>query len=135
MEAIVTPIGDMSELETAVAVQAREPNGSLIMMPDFFTLSHRAEVTSAGGCYRLPAVYPFRQFAESGGLLSYGNDTTDNYRRAATYVDRILKGEKPNELPVQAPIKFELVINLKAAKALGLTVPPTLLARADEVIE
>ena len=135
VEAIVAPIGDMSELETAVAAQAREPNGSLIMMPDFFTLSHRAEVTSLAARYRLPAVYPFRQFAEAGGMLSYGNDTTDNYRRAATYVDRILKGAKPSELPVQAPVKFQLLINLKAAKALGLTVSPSLLARADKVIE
>ncbi len=125
----------MSELETAVAAQARERNGSLIMMPDFFTLSHRAEVTSLAARYRLPAVYPFRQFAEAGGMLSHGNDTTDNYRRAATYVDRILKGAKPSELPVQAPVKFQLPINLKAAKALGLTVSPSLLARADKVIE
>jgi putative ABC transport system substrate-binding protein len=135
VEAIVAPIGDMSELETAVAAQAREPNGSLIMMPDFFTLSHRADVTSLAARYRLPAVYPFRQFAEAGGMLSYGNDTTDNYRRAATYVDRILKGAKPSELPVQAPVKFQLLINLKAAKALGLKIPESLLARADEVIE
>jgi putative tryptophan/tyrosine transport system substrate-binding protein len=85
--------------------------------------------------YRLPAVYPFRQFAEVGGLLSYGNDQLDNFRRAAVYADRILKGEKPSELPIQAPVKFELVINLKTAKAIGLTVPPSLLARADEVIE
>jgi putative tryptophan/tyrosine transport system substrate-binding protein len=115
----------MSELETAVAAQAREPNGSVIMMPDFFTLSRRAEVTS----------YPFRQFAQAGGLLSYGNDTTDNYRRAATYVDRVLKGTKPSELPVQAPVKFQLLVNLKTARALGLAVPEALLARADEVIE
>ena len=85
--------------------------------------------------YRLPAVYPFRFFAEVGGLASYGVDLVDNYRRIGTYVDRILKGEKPSELPIQAPVKFELVINLKTAKALGLTLPPALLARADEVIE
>jgi ABC-type uncharacterized transport system substrate-binding protein len=135
VEAIVAPIGDMSELETAVAAQAREPNGSVIMMPDFFTLSRRAEVTSLAARYRLPAVYPFRQFAQAGGLLSYENDTTDNYRRAATYVDRVLKGTKPSELPVQAPVKFQLLINLKTARALGLAVPEALLARADEVIE
>jgi putative tryptophan/tyrosine transport system substrate-binding protein len=135
VEAIVAPVGDMSELETAVVAQAREPHGSLIMMPDFFTLSHRAEVTLLAARYRLPAVYPFRQFAEAGGMLSYGNDTTDNYRRAAIYVDRILKGAKPSELPVQAPVKFQLLINLKATTALGLDVPTSLLARADKVIE
>ena len=104
-------------------------------MPDGFLSAHRAEITSMAVRYRLPAVYPYRFFAELGGLLSYGTDQSDNYRRAATYADRILKGEKPSELPVQAPVKFELVINLKTAKALGLTVPDTLLARADEVIE
>ena len=92
-------------------------------MPDTFTNAHRVEITSLAARYRLPAVYPFRFFAEVGGLLSYGVDLIDNFRRAATYVDRILKGEKPSELPVQAPVKFELVINLKTAKALGLTVP------------
>ena len=94
-------------------------------MPDTFTSVHRVEITSLAARYRLPAVYPFRFFAELGGLLSYGNDLLDNYRRAATYADRILKGEKPSELPVQAPVKFELVINLKTAKALGLDVPLT----------
>jgi putative ABC transport system substrate-binding protein len=96
---------------------------------------HRAEVISLAARFHLPAVYPFRQFSETGGLLSYGNDQLDNFRRAAVYVDRILQGAKPSELPVQAPVKFELVINLKTAKALGLDVPPTLIARADEVIE
>ena len=104
-------------------------------MPDSFLTAHRAEVTSLAARYRLPAVYPFRMFAEAGGLLSYGNDVLDQYRRAASYVDRILKGAKPSELPVQAPVKFQLLINLKAAKALGLTVSPSLLARADKVIE
>ena len=135
VEAIAAPVRDTSELESVVAAQAREPNGGLIVMPDAFTIAHRVEITSLAARYRLPAVYPFRFFAELGGLLSYGNDLLDNYRRAASYVDRILKGEKPSELPVQAPVKFELVINLKTAKALGLDVPPTLLARADEVIE
>jgi putative ABC transport system substrate-binding protein len=135
VEAIAAPVRDMSELESVVAAQAREPNGGLIVMPDGFMIAHRVEITALAARYRLPAVYPFRFYAELGGLLSYGVDMTDNFRRAATYADRILKGTKPSELPVQAPVKFELVINLKTAKALGLTVPPTLLARADEVIE
>jgi putative tryptophan/tyrosine transport system substrate-binding protein len=135
VEAIAAPVRDTSELEPVIAAQAREPNGGLIAMPDSFTDAHRVEITSLAARYRLPAVYPFRFFAEVGGLLSHGVDRTDNFRRAATYVDRILKGEKPADLPVQAPTKYELVINLKTAKALGLDVPPTLLARADEVIE
>ena len=135
VEAIAAPVRDTSELESVVAAQAREPNGGLIVMPDSFTSVHRAEITSLAARYRLPAVYPFRFFAEVGGLLSYGNDLLDNFRRAATYVDRILKGAKPSELPVQAPVKFELVINLKTAKALGLDVPLQLRQRADEVIE
>ena len=135
VEAIAAPVRDRSELEPVIAAQAREPNTGLIAMPDSFTDTHRAEITSLAARYRLPAVYPFRLFAEAGGLLSYGLDRSDNFRRAATYVDRILKGEKPSELPVQAPVKFELVINLKTAKALGLTVPPRLLTSADEVIE
>jgi putative ABC transport system substrate-binding protein len=104
-------------------------------MPDTFTSAHGVEITSLAARYRLPAVYPFRFFAELSGLLSYGNDRHDVFRRAATYADRILRGEKPADLPVQAPVKFELVINLKTAKALGLSVPPMLLATADEVIE
>jgi putative tryptophan/tyrosine transport system substrate-binding protein len=104
-------------------------------MPDTFMLAHRANVTSLAAQFRLPAVYPYRFYAELGGLLSYGVDLTDNFRRAATYADRILRGEKPADLPVQAPTRYELAINLKTAKALGLEVPPTLLARADEVIE
>jgi putative ABC transport system substrate-binding protein len=135
VEAIAAPVRDRSELETVIAAQAREPNGSLIVMPDSFTDAHRVEITSLAARYRLPAVYPFRFFAEVGGLLSYGVDRTDNFRRAAAYVDRILKGEKPAELPVQAPTKYELVINLKTAKALGLEIPPKLLALADQVIE
>jgi putative ABC transport system substrate-binding protein len=135
VEALAAPVHDTSELESVIAAQAREPNGGLIAMPDAFLFTHRVEVTSLAARYRLPAVYPQRGFAEVGGLLVYGNDRRDHYRRAATYADRILKGEKPSELPVQAPVKFELVINLKTAKALGLDVPATLLARADEVIE
>jgi putative ABC transport system substrate-binding protein len=104
-------------------------------MPDAFENVHRAEIILLAARYRLPAVYPYRFFAELGGLLSYGNDQLDNFRRAASYADRILRGAKPSELPVQAPVKYELVVNLKTAKALGLDVPPLLQQRADEVIE
>jgi putative ABC transport system substrate-binding protein len=135
LDAIATPVRDTTELESAIAALAREPNGALIAMPDLFTSIHRVEITLLAARYRLPAVYPFRFFAEVGGLLSYGSELGDNFRRAATYADRILKGAKPGELPVQAPIKFEMVINLKAAKALGLDVPSQLQQRADEVIE
>jgi len=107
----------------------------LIVMPDGFVNVYRAEMVSLAARYRLPAVYPWRFFAELGGLLSYGSDQRDLFRTAATYVDRILKGEKPADLPVQAPTKYELVVNLKTAKALGLDMPATVLARADEVIE
>jgi len=135
LKAMAAPVHDRSELESVIAEQARTPNGGLVVMPDTFTDTHRVEITSLAARYRLPAVYPYRQFTAVGGLLSYGDDLIDNFRRAPTYVDRILKGEKPSELPVQAPVKFDLVINLKTAKALGLDVPATLLARADEVIE
>jgi putative tryptophan/tyrosine transport system substrate-binding protein len=135
VEAIAAPVHDTSELESVVAAQAHTPNTGLILMPDAFTLDHGEEVTLLAARYRLPAVYPFRFIAELGGLLSYGNNRLDNFRSAATYADRILKGTKPSELPVQAPVKFELVINLKTAKALGVDVSPRLLARADEVIE
>ena len=135
VEAIATPVRDKSELESIFTTLAREPNGGLVVMTDTFTSIHRAEITSLAARHRLPAIYPYRFFAEVGGLLSYGSDLVDNWRRAATYVDRILKGAKPGELPVQAPVKFDLVINMKTAQALGITVPPSLLARADEVIE
>jgi putative ABC transport system substrate-binding protein len=135
VEVIAAPVHDASELESAVAAQAREQNAGLLVWPDAFMAAHRAEITSLLARYRLPAVSPQRVFAEGGCLLSYGSDSVDNFRRAASYVDRILKGEKPSELPVQAPVKFELVINLKAAKALGLDVPFHLQQRADEVIE
>ena len=135
VEAIEAPVRDTSELETVIAAQAHEPNSGLIAMPDSFTIAYRLEIISLAARYRLPAVYPYRFFAEVGGLVSYGVDLVDNYRRIGTYVDRILKGEKPSDLPIQAPVKFELVINLKTARALGLTVSPPLLARADEVIE
>jgi len=135
VEAIVAPVHGRSELESIIATQAREPNSGLIVLPDSFLTVHRAEVTSLAARYRLPAVYPFRQFAELGGLLSYGVDLLENWRGAAGYVDRILKGEKPADLPVQVPSKYELVLNLKTAKALGLDVPWFLQQRADEVIE
>src|SRR5262249_8669814 len=134
LETIAALVHDKSEIESVIAAQAREPNTGLVVMSDVFPLVHRIEITTLVARYRLPPVYPYRQFAAGGGLLSYGNDLRDNYRRA-TYTDRILRGEQPSELPVQVPVKFELVINLKAAKTIGLEVPPMLLARADEVIE
>ena len=135
IETIVAPVRDMSEFESVCAAQARQPNGGLFVVPDPYMIAHRSEVASLAARYRLPAVYINRAFADAGGLLSYGNDILDNYRRAASYADRILKGEKPGELPAQFPVKFELVINLKTAKALGLDVPLHLQQRADEVIE
>jgi putative ABC transport system substrate-binding protein len=135
MQAIAAPVRDTSELQTAIAALAGKPHGGLVVMPDTFTIVHRAEITSLAARYRLPAVYPLRLFAASGGLLSYGNFRRDNFRRAAAYADRILKGANPAELPVQAPVKFELVINMNTAKALGLDVPSLLQQRADEVIE
>jgi putative ABC transport system substrate-binding protein len=135
VEVIVAPVHDTSELESVIAAQAREPNSGLFVMADACTITYRGEVTSLAARYRLPAVYGYRFFTEVGGLLSYGEDWTDNFRRTATYADRILKGGKPSELPVQGPIKFDLVINRKTARALGLTIPSSLLATADEVIE
>src|SRR5262249_24862582 len=135
LETIAAPVHDTSELESVVAAHARVPNGSLIVMPDGFLNVHRAEIVSLAARYHLPTVYPWRFFTELGGLLSYGSVQSDMFRTAATYVDRILKGEKPADLPVQAPTKYELVVNLKTAKALGLDVPPLLQQRADEVIE
>jgi ABC-type uncharacterized transport system substrate-binding protein len=135
LEAIAAPVNDRSEIETIIAAHSRESNSGLVVIPDGFLNVHRAEIVLLTARYRLPAVYPWRFFAELGGLLSYGSEQRDMFRVAATYVDRILRGEKPADLPVQAPTKYELVINLKTAKALGLDVPPTLLARADEVIE
>jgi putative tryptophan/tyrosine transport system substrate-binding protein len=135
VEAIAAPVRNTSELESVVAAQGRAPNSGLIVMPDAFMAAHRAEVTSLVARHRLPAISAYRFYTELGSLLSYGNDILDNFRRAATYADRILKGAKPSELPVQAPVKFELVVNLKTAKALGLDVPSLLQQRADEVIE
>ena len=123
------------EIEAAMAALAHEPGSGLVVPPDNFSYVHREMIFALAARYRLPAVYPFRFMAREGGLVSYGVDLGETFPRAAEYIDRILKGTKPAELPVQAPTKFELAINLKAAAALGLTVPPTLLARADEVIE
>jgi putative ABC transport system substrate-binding protein len=128
-------VRDAGEIERDVAAFARESNGGLIVTATAAALAHRKLIIMLAAQHRLPAVYPLRYFVTSGGLISYGPNSTDQYRRAAGYVDRILKGEKAADLPVQAPTKYELAINLKTAKALGLTVPPSLLARADEVIE
>ena len=135
LEAIIATVHDRAEFDAVIAVQAREPNGGLIVMPDGFMNVHRAEIILLAARYRLPAVYPWRFFAEQGGLLSYGSEQGDLFRQTTTYVDRILKGEKPADLPVQAPTEAKLVLNLKTAKALGLSVPLTLLDRADKVIE
>jgi putative ABC transport system substrate-binding protein len=135
VQTIATRVHQTSGLETVVAAHAREPNGGLIVMPDTFTTAHRAEITALAARHHLPAVYPFRFFAEVGGLLSYGTDLVYDFRRTATYADLIFKGAKPSELPVQAPIKFELAINSKTAKALGLTIPRSILVRADTMIE
>jgi putative ABC transport system substrate-binding protein len=135
VETIPTPVHDGSELEPVITTIGGKPNAGLIAMTDNFLNTHQAEIISLTSRHHLPAVYPYRHFAELGGLLSYGSDPLDNFRGAATYANRILRGEKASDLPVQAPTKFELVINLKTARALGLDVPPTLLARADEVIE
>jgi len=134
-EIVSVAVRDNAKLESVVASFAGKPNGGLIVLPDIFTTGNRDAIVALAARHRLPTVYPFRYFAASGGLISDGIDPTDVFRRAAEYVDRILKGEKPADLPVQAPTKYELVINLKTAKALGLEVPPMLLARADEVIE
>jgi putative tryptophan/tyrosine transport system substrate-binding protein len=135
VEVTASPVHDDAELERAIAALGREAVGGLVVMTSAFATIHRESIIKLAARYRVPTVYPYRYFAASGGLLSYGVDATDLYRRAASYVDRILKGAKPSDLPVQEPIKFELVINLKTAKALGVTIPPFLLGTADEVIE
>ena len=135
VETIAAPVEGSAEIETAVAAFAQASGAGLIVQPDVTTTDHRTLILRLAAQHRLPAVCPFRFFVAEGGLASYGIDVVDLYRRAAGYVDRILKGEKPGDLPVQAPVKFELAINLKTATALGLTVPDKLLAIADEVIE
>jgi putative tryptophan/tyrosine transport system substrate-binding protein len=134
-EATLLPVRNDSDIERALETVAGQSKSGLIIVPDLFTSGHRELIVALAARHRLPAIYPFRFFVAHGGLLSYGVDTLDLFRRSASFIDRILKGDKPSDLPVQAPTKFELVINLKTAKALGLEVPPTLLARADEVIE
>jgi putative ABC transport system substrate-binding protein len=126
---------DAGEIERAVIAFARGSNAGLIVVVSAASLIHRELIVTLAARYQLPSVYPYSFFVAAGGLMSYGTDLIDQHRRAAGYVDRILKGEKPADLPVQAPTKYELVINLKTAKVLGLDVPPMLLARADEVIE
>jgi putative ABC transport system substrate-binding protein len=128
-------VEDEGGIARVVEAMGGEPAGGLIVMPDSFTMSHREIIIALAARHRVPSVYPFRVFSANGGLMSYGMSRVGVYRDAASYVDRVLRGEKPGNLPVQAPTKFELVVNLKTAKALGLDVPTTLLACADEVIE
>jgi putative ABC transport system substrate-binding protein len=135
VEPIEASVQNGSELETVIAGVASKSNSSLIVQPGPFSSTYRAEIISLAARRRLPAVYPYRYLSKAGGLLSYGNDVSENFRHAASYIDRILKGEKPSDLPVQAPAKYELVINLKTAKALGIDVPLLMQQRAEEVIE
>jgi putative ABC transport system substrate-binding protein len=132
---ITVPVHSDAEIEMAIISLGRDPGGGLVVMPDIFMVLHRASTISAAARNNVPAVYPQSFYARDGGLLSYGVDQLDIVRRAATYVDRILRGAKPGDLPVQFPTKFEMIVNLKTAKALGLTVPQSILLRADEVIE
>jgi putative ABC transport system substrate-binding protein len=136
VEPIIVPVHSDGEIETAITALGREPGGGLVVPPDGgFTTAHRAPIISAAARNNVPAVYGLSAYAKDGGLLSYGFDLADIFRRAATYVDRILRGAKPSDLPVQFPTKFEMVLNLKTAKALGVVVPPSILLRADEAIE
>jgi putative tryptophan/tyrosine transport system substrate-binding protein len=135
VQPIAAPVRTESDVKTAMELLGREPGGGLIVLADAFTLGHRDLIVRLADRYRLPAAYPYRYFVESGGLISDGIDAGDVFRRSASYVDRILKGAKPADLPVQQPTKFELVINLRTAKALGLALAPALRSRADEVIE
>jgi putative ABC transport system substrate-binding protein len=135
LEVTAINASDEKEIERGIEASARSPNGGLIVTASASNLGNRKLIVALAARHRLPAVYFQRAFVTEGGLISYGADFLDQYRRAAGYIDRILKGEKAADLPVQAPTKYELVINLKTAKALGLTIPPSVLARADEVIE
>jgi putative ABC transport system substrate-binding protein len=132
---IIAPVHSDAEIETAIITLGREPGGGLVVMPEIFTVTHRAPIISAAARNNVPAVYYTSEFARDGGLLSYGFDLVDSWRRVATYADRILRGVKPGDLPVQFPTKYEMTVNLKTAKALGLAVPPSMLLRADEVLE
>lgn len=134
-EATLSPVRTPAEIERGAEAAAAQSDVGLIILPDLFTSGHRELIVAQAGRHRLPAIYPFRFFAESGGLLSYGVDTLDLFRRSASFVDRILRGGKPADLPVEAPTKFEMVVNLKAAKGLGIEVPLSLQQRADAVIE
>jgi putative tryptophan/tyrosine transport system substrate-binding protein len=135
LKVVMALVHDDDEIEEAFAALAREPNSGAVLLPDIFTAAHHQQVIALAARFRVPTVYSYRFMAERGGLISYGVDIDNLFERAATYVDRILNGAKPADLPVQAPTKFELVINQKAAKTLGLDVPLTLLARAEDVIE
>jgi putative ABC transport system substrate-binding protein len=132
---IISPVHSEAEIEAGIIALGREPGGGLVVIPDVFTLAHRAPIISAAARNNVPAVYAYSYFARDGGLLSYGNDLTDIFRRGPSYVDRILRGAKPGDLPVQLPVKYEMAVNRKTATALGLVVPPSILLRADEVIE
>ena len=134
-EVIAAEVRNVADIERAVTALAAEPRSSLIVLPNPVHFVHRDQIIALAARHRLPSIYPLRLFANAGGLMSYGIDQIDQWLRAASYVDRILKGAKPADLPVQQPTKYQLVINLKTAKALGLTIPPSVLARADEVIE
>jgi putative tryptophan/tyrosine transport system substrate-binding protein len=135
LEAISTPVHSVTELEDVIAAEARVPNSGLVVIPDGFLNVHRKTIVSLTAHYKLPAIYPWPFFPEMGGLMSYGSEQRDEFRLAAGYADRILKGEKPTNLPVQAPTEYKLVINLKAAKLLDLTVSPQLQQLADKLIE
>jgi putative tryptophan/tyrosine transport system substrate-binding protein len=135
VELAASGVADTTEIEQVITLAGAASNGGLIVLPDFFTAANHLFIIASAARHRVPAIYPYRYFAVDGGLMSYGVNTAEEFRRAATYVDRILRGASPGELPVQAPNKFEFVINLKTAKALGIVMSPTLLALADEVIE
>jgi putative tryptophan/tyrosine transport system substrate-binding protein len=135
IEVVFGPIENATAIENAIEVFARTPNGGLVLPPDSFTVLHRDLIIAAAARHKLAAVYPDRLFVAAGGLMCYSTNRADQFRQAASYIDRILRGARPAELPVQVPTKYETVLNLKTAKALGLTVPPGLLVAADEVIE